>query len=99
VDITLTPSGADGLTLADWQAAYDFASPADAALGADPDGDGMTNLFEFANGTNPLVADSGNPLAAHFVMVEVLGNSHGALRYGVPVGNQRRLGITYAPPP
>ncbi|MCX6880045.1 MAG: hypothetical protein NTW21_40520 [Verrucomicrobia bacterium] len=95
VDLTLTPR--NGLTLADWQAAYDFASPADAELGADPDGDGMTNLFEFANGTNPLVADSNSPLAAHFVMTDVLANRYGALRYGVPVGNQRRIGITYTP--
>lgn len=94
VDITL--GNRNGLTYADWVSAYDFATPADALPGADPDGDGITNEFEFATGTNPLLSDSDSPFAAHFVMVDVSGTPHGALQYGKPIGNQRRLGVTYA---
>ncbi len=95
VDVSL--GDRNGLTLENWQSAYDFPSPADAALGADPDGDGMTNFFEFATGTNPTLSDANSPFATRFVMVDVLANRHGALQYGLPVGNQRRLGITYSP--
>ncbi len=93
VDITL--GNRNGLTYADWVPAYDFASPADALPGADPDGDGITNLFEFATGTDPLLSDSNSPFAAHFVMVDVSGSPHAALQNGKPVGYQRRLGVTY----
>ncbi len=55
----------------------------------------MTNEFEFATGTNPLLSDSDSTFAAHFVMVDVSGTPHGALQCGKPVGNQRRLGVIY----
>ncbi len=47
---------------ADWAAAAFAGSPADAAPAADPDGDGRTNLEEFAFGLAPLVPDAGAPV-------------------------------------
>lgn len=43
-----------------WETSYalDDADPADAGL--DADGDGLTNLQEFENGTNPLISDTDN---------------------------------------
>jgi hypothetical protein len=51
-------------TLADrdaWNALYDLTG-ADALDTADPDGDGIPNLFERAFGLNPTVVDSGLPV-------------------------------------
>jgi hypothetical protein len=47
-----------------WAASWfgtNAANPAIAGLNADPDGDGVPNLLEFAVGGNPLVADATNP--------------------------------------
>lgn len=54
-------------SLAAWRAAY-FTSPqlADAAIsgsGADPDGDGVPNVFEYINGRDPWTRDGALPAA------------------------------------
>jgi len=49
-------SDADGLP--DWWEYIHFGSTTGGAPGADPDGDGLTNLEEYENGTDPFNADS-----------------------------------------
>jgi hypothetical protein len=58
-----------GETFAGWQRAS--FSPEDIAAGlaepaADPDGDGIANILEYALGTDPLLADNTPWLAVHF---------------------------------
>jgi hypothetical protein len=54
-DLTLSATNSPA-NLADWKSAYfDPASP-NAADGADPDHDGVSNLMEYATGGNPLSA-------------------------------------------
>ncbi len=58
--LSLDPGGEDShlgtLSLTQWQARY-FTTPADAALTADPDHDGLDNLMEYALGTRPTLAN------------------------------------------
>jgi hypothetical protein len=53
-----------GTSWSDWRAAhFSETQLADAGISgpdADPDGDGFSNLFEYAIGSNPLVADAGD---------------------------------------
>lgn len=53
-------------TFADWQLQYftdtQLTNPAVGIATADPDGDGVPNLLEFADGGNPLVADATNAM-------------------------------------
>ena len=51
-----------------WQASHftaaELADPAVSGFAADPDGDGLDNLFEYALGSDPFVAGSGGRFAA-----------------------------------
>ena len=42
--------------LAEWKTAYFGTGASEAADNADPDGDGVTNLMEYATGANPLTS-------------------------------------------
>lgn len=70
------------LAWADWQrAAFDTGQLANSSISgpqADPDGDGLTNLAEFALGTNPLVHATGGRFAPVLV----------------PDGARQRLAVT-----
>ncbi|HMP89555.1 MAG TPA: S8 family serine peptidase [Kiritimatiellia bacterium] len=48
----------DGDGMPDWWEFIHFGSITGGVAGADPDGDGLTNLQEFQNGTDPFNADS-----------------------------------------
>ncbi|HXJ58570.1 MAG TPA: alkaline phosphatase family protein [Verrucomicrobiae bacterium] len=61
-DVTLRPTleivySVPAITFAAWASAHGLTSP-DNAPDADPDGDGVNNLTEFAYNLNPLVADA-----------------------------------------
>lgn len=73
--VTVTATDLDGLTVnstfpvtviensyENWAARQSFASPADAAATADPDGDGRLNFVEFALGSEPLVKAQNDPV-------------------------------------
>jgi hypothetical protein len=67
----------------------------DAAAGADPDGDGMANLLEYALGGSPLQAESGLwPVASlveasgeHYLQLEFTPERVEGVRYHVEVSN------------
>ncbi|MDB6151102.1 MAG: hypothetical protein JWQ44_2550 [Chthoniobacter sp.] len=58
------PARPPALTFAEWQSLYFTAAEMAAAetggLAADPDRDGLANVFEYAHGRNPLVSDAQN---------------------------------------
>jgi hypothetical protein len=72
------------MTLAAWQSIYFTpAQIADANFGgrgADPDGDGLTNFWEFAHGLNPLAADGIAPVTTA-LEDDGTGNKFLTLRY------------------
>ncbi|MDR2981318.1 MAG: M60 family metallopeptidase [Puniceicoccales bacterium] len=45
------------VSYAEWQSQFQWSSPEDSLPGADPDGDGLDNLTEYAFGGNPLHND------------------------------------------
>ena len=67
-----------------WMEGIAFASGADALATADPDRDGMSNLLEYALGTNPLVADSDHPSAPRLIIVDHNGSSYLGMTYQRP---------------
>jgi hypothetical protein len=66
-------------TFADWQLQhFTDAELNDSSVGsshADPDGDGLPNLLEFAQGGDPLMADATNASANVFFARQSGGNS------------------------
>ena len=86
VIVDVTDSNSNGI-IDQWETKYGLTGSGAVIAAADPDGDGMTNLQEFQQGSNPLVADAPPPVAPSqtVVITQVLddfGASVGALAQG-----------------
>lgn len=80
-------------TYASWAASYSLTG-ADALPTADPDGDGLTNLLEYAFGSNPKAADV--TAGARLCTVISGGVRYLGLSYQRPYGPNAPQDITYA---
>ena len=91
-------AAAAGQTFEQWLAASGFtaaeiANPLITGPNADPDGDGLTNFFEYVHNTNPRTG-SGAPQQAS--LVEVGGQPFLALKYR-RWADREAAGVTYTP--
>ncbi len=77
-----------------WASAHSL-SGANAALTADPDGDGLSNLAEYAFGRDPNAADLG--ALAQTQIVTSGGIKYFAISYARPTGVNTATDITYTP--
>ena len=80
---TLPPSSATPTCFTTWAAEREVTGPA-AARTADPDGDGIPNLLEYALGKNPKAAD-GNAADGGTVVVD--GQKYLSLTFTLPTGD------------
>ena len=81
------------LTYDQWAATRNFASPADAAFDADPDGDGARNGVEYALGTDPLSSASSPRI--HAVVKDSGGDKFIAARFTRPAGATRGTDLQF----
>lgn len=67
-----SPGADDLLSFAEWQTLYftpaQISDPAYGGPGADRDGDGLTNFWEFALGRDPLIADAAGAIITTLAM-------------------------------
>jgi autotransporter-associated beta strand protein len=92
--LRLTDFQTGSVTFESWASAHSL-SGANAALTADPDGDGLSNLAEYAFGRDPNATDGG--ALAQTQIVTVAGSKYLALSYTRPAGANAATDITYTP--
>jgi autotransporter-associated beta strand protein len=92
--LRLTDFQRGAVTFGSWASAHNL-SGASAALTADPDGDGFSNLAEYAFGRDPNAADGGALVQTQ--IVTVAGSKYLGLTYTRPAGPNAATDITYTP--
>jgi hypothetical protein len=92
--LRLTDFQHGAVTFQSWASAHSLTG-ANAATSADPDGDGLSNLQEYAFGRDPNAADGG--ALAQTQIVTVAGIDYLGLTYTRPAGADAATDITYTP--
>ena len=92
--LRLTDFQRGSVTFDSWASAHSL-SGANATLTADPDGDGFSNLVEYAFGRDPNAADGG--ALTQTQIVTVAGSNYLGLTYTRPAGADAATDITYTP--
>ncbi len=92
--LRLTDFQPGAVTFSNWAASYGLTG-ANAALTADPNRNGLSNLLEYALGLDPTAV--GGPRGISSGLVEAAGQKYLSLSYTKPTGSEARPDIVYTP--